>query len=76
VAQANPQTGTLRLPFRIGVHLGDVIEKADGIVYGDGTNIAARLQALAWLDEVFVSQSIRDLLGAKPTARFEVYLPR
>ena len=43
VAQANPQTGTLRLPFRIGIHLGDVIEKADGSVYGDGVNIAARL---------------------------------
>ncbi len=71
VAQANPQTGTLRLPFRIGLHLGDVIEEADGSVYGDGVNIAARLQALAEPDEVFVSQSIRDLLGAKPVARFE-----
>ncbi len=71
VAQANPQTGTLRLPFRIGLHLGDVIEKADDSVYGDGVNIAARLQGLAEPDEVFVSQSIRDLLGAKPVARFE-----
>ncbi len=71
MAQANPQTGTLRLPFRIGVHLGDVIEKADGSLYGDGVNIAARLQALAEPDEVFVSQAIRDLVGAKPVARFE-----
>ena len=29
--------------FRIGVHLGDVIEKADGTVYDNGVNIAARL---------------------------------
>ena len=36
-----------RMHFRIGVHLGDVIEKADGTVYGDGVNIAARLQGLA-----------------------------
>ena len=71
VAQASPQTGTLRLPFRIALHLGDVIEKADGSVYGDGVNIAARLQALAEPDEVFVSQSVRDTLGAKPVARFE-----
>ncbi|MFT3957203.1 MAG: adenylate/guanylate cyclase domain-containing protein [Piscinibacter sp.] len=71
LAQANPQTGTLRLPFRIGVHLGDVIEKADGSVYGDGVNIAARLQALAEPDEVFVSQAVRDTLGAGPVARFE-----
>ena len=71
LAQANPQTGTLRLPFRIGVHLGDVIEKADGSVYGDGVNIAARLQALAEPDEVFVSQAVRDTVGARPVARFE-----
>ena len=33
--------------FRIGVHLGDIIEKPDGTVYGDGVNIAARLEGLA-----------------------------
>ena|SRR5664279_3413289 len=32
-----------RMSFRVGVHLGDVIEKSDGTVYGDGVNIAARL---------------------------------
>jgi adenylate cyclase len=36
-----------RLRFRIGLHLGDVIEKPDGSVYGSGVNIAARLQTLA-----------------------------
>ena len=36
-----------RMRFRIGVNLGDVIEKADGTVYGDGVNIAARLESLA-----------------------------
>jgi adenylate cyclase len=30
-----------RMRFRIGVHLGDVIEKSDGTIYGDGVNIAA-----------------------------------
>ncbi|MFT3957206.1 MAG: adenylate/guanylate cyclase domain-containing protein [Piscinibacter sp.] len=63
--------GTLRLPFRIGVHLGDVIQKDDGSVYGDGVNLAARLQTLAEPDEVMVSQAIRDLIGARPIARFE-----
>src|SRR6185437_5060189 len=71
VAQADPQTGTLRLPFRIGIHLGDVAERADGSVHGDAVNIAAWLQALAEPDEVFVSQGIRDLLGGRPDARFE-----
>ena len=31
--------------FRIGVHLGDVMEKTDGTVFGDGVNIASRLEA-------------------------------
>ena len=43
------------LPFRIGLHLGDVIEKADGSVYGDGVNVAARLQALAEPGGILVS---------------------
>src|SRR5689334_7522159 len=36
-----------RMQFRIGVNLGDVISRDDGTIYGDGVNIAARLQALA-----------------------------
>jgi adenylate cyclase len=36
-----------RMCFRIGVHLGEIIEKADGTIYGDGVNVAARIQALA-----------------------------
>src|SRR5689334_2870183 len=34
-----------RMRFRLGIHLGDVMEKRDRTVYGDGVNIAARLQA-------------------------------
>jgi len=60
-----------RLHFRIGVHLGDVIEKADGTVYGDGVNIAARLQALAEPGGVAVSQSIRNVVKGKMEAAFE-----
>src|SRR5580765_1531843 len=48
-----------RLRFRVGVHLGDVIEKTDGTVYGDGVNIAARLQSLADPAGIAVSESIR-----------------
>ena len=35
-----------RIDFRIGVHLGDVIEEADGDLMGDGVNIAARLEGI------------------------------
>jgi adenylate cyclase len=34
-----------RIEFRVGVHLGDVVEEADGDLMGDGVNIAARLPA-------------------------------
>ena len=34
-----------RMQFRIGVNLGDVIAKDDGTIYGDGVNVAARLEA-------------------------------
>ncbi len=36
-----------RIEFRIGVHLGDVVEEADGDLMGDGVNIAARLEGIA-----------------------------
>ena len=36
-----------RIQFRIGVHLGDVVEEADGDLMGDGVNIAARLEGIA-----------------------------
>jgi adenylate cyclase len=35
-----------RIEFRIGVHLGDVVEEADGDLMGDGVNIAARLEGV------------------------------
>ena len=37
----------MRIEFRIGVHLGDVVEEADGDLMGDGVNIAARLEGIA-----------------------------
>jgi adenylate cyclase len=60
-----------RMRFRIGIHLGDVIEKADGTVYGDGVNIAARLEGLALPGGITVSESIRTAVKGKVTASFE-----
>jgi adenylate cyclase len=59
-----------RMRFRIGVHLGDVIEKADGTVYGDGVNIAARLEGLAEPGGITVSESIRAAVKSKLRAAF------
>src|SRR5208283_4855584 len=35
------------IEFRIGIHVGDVVEESDGDLMGDGVNIAARLQGIA-----------------------------
>jgi adenylate cyclase len=36
-----------RIEFRVGIHLGDVVEESDGDLVGDGVNIAARLEGIA-----------------------------
>ncbi len=67
----NEQPEHRRMRFRIGVHLGDVMEKADGTVYGDGVNIAARLQGLAEPGGITVSDSVRTAVRTKVAADFE-----
>ena len=60
-----------RMRFRIGVHLGDVIQKSDGSVYGDGVNIAARLESLARPGGVAVSEPVRSTVRGRLEASFE-----
>jgi len=60
-----------RMCFRIGVHMGDVIEKADGTVYGDGVNIAARLEGLALPGGVTVSDAVQGAVRNRVAASFE-----
>ena len=73
-AEVNPLADSApedrRMRFRIGVHLGDVIEKPDGTVYGDGINIAARLEGLAGPGGVTVSESIHAAVRGKVAAIF------
>lgn len=70
-ATSNSMPEDRRMRFRIGVHLGDVIEKTDGTVYGDGVNIAARLEGLAEPGGITISDSIRNAVRGKVGATFE-----
>ena len=54
-----------RMVFRIGVNLGDVIEQDDGTIYGDGVNVAARLESLAEPGGVTLSGSTFDQIEGK-----------
>ena len=60
-----------RMQFRIGVNLGDVIEEADGTIYGDGVNIAARMEALAEGGGVCISSTIYDAVEGKLSYGFD-----
>ncbi len=53
---------TRRMRFRIGVHMGDVIEKSDGTVYGDVVNVAARMQTYAPPGGIAMSKAVADTL--------------
>ncbi len=60
-----------RMSFRIGVNVGDLVEQSDGTVYGDGVNIAARLQALAEPGGICVSELACTQARNKLEARFD-----
>ena len=59
-----------RIEFRIGVNLGDVIVDGDDI-FGDGVNVAARLEGVAKPGGVAVSSAVRDNIGNKLDLIFE-----
>src|SRR6516225_3408429 len=59
-----------RIRFRIGINLGDVIVEDDDI-FGDGVNVAARLEALAEPGGICISRTVRDHVRDKLTYAFE-----
>ena len=61
---------TRRMQFRIGINLGDVIEEEDRL-YGDGVNIAARLESLAEPGGICVSKTAFDHIETKLPLGYE-----
>ena len=71
IAEANSALPeSRRMQYRIGVNLGDVLSDAAGI-YGDGVNIAARLESLARAGGICVSQPVRDQVRSRLALDFE-----
>jgi len=59
-----------RMLFRIGINLGDVIEES-GALYGDGVNIAARLESLSVAGGICISGTVFDQIEGKLPLEFE-----
>jgi TolB-like protein len=59
-----------RIDFRIGIHLGDVVEESDGDLMGDSVNIAARLEGIAEPGGICVSSSAYDQVRGKVAIEF------
>jgi adenylate cyclase len=71
MARAEPDLAEdRRVKFRIGINLGDVIVDGDDI-YGDGVNVAARVQSLALPGGIAVSGTVHEHVGSKLPIAFE-----
>jgi adenylate cyclase len=54
-----------RIEFRVGIHLGDVVEESDGDLMGDGVNIAARLEGIAAPGAIALSEDAYRQVGGR-----------
>jgi adenylate cyclase len=64
-----------RIEFRVGINLGDVIAEPNDI-YGDGVNVAARLEALVEPGGICISRVVRDQFRDKlPYPKKEIFRP-
>ena len=64
IAARNAQPGTRTLQFRIGINIGDVIVEGDNL-YGDGVNVAARIESVARPGSICVSAKVYDEVRRK-----------
>src|SRR5882724_5179789 len=67
-------TSDRRIALKIGIHIGDVVHR-DGDVYGDGVNIASRIEQLAGAGGICVSMDVERQIRNALEARFEKLAP-
>jgi len=71
MAEANrDQPADTALAFRMGLHLGDLIVEGDDL-YGDGVNVAARLEAEAPAGGILISRTVHEAVAGRLKATFE-----
>ncbi|HJR53229.1 MAG TPA: adenylate/guanylate cyclase domain-containing protein [Gemmatimonadota bacterium] len=70
-AEAAAEAGLSAGGLRVGVHVGDVAATDDGDLYGDGVNVASRLQSAAVPGEVWVSEDVWRQLRRRPELQFD-----
>ncbi|MCH6575905.1 MAG: adenylate/guanylate cyclase domain-containing protein, partial [Bacteroidetes bacterium] len=54
-----------KIPVRVGIHVGDIVKEDDGI-YGDGVNIASRIESISVPGAVLISDRLQGELGNQP----------
>src|SRR5437016_3425061 len=75
LAKRNPDVSSEhRIELRIGIHVGDVVHR-EGDVYGDGVNIASRIQPVAGIGGICISVDVERQIHNALEARFEKLAP-
>jgi adenylate cyclase len=75
LAKRNPDVASdHRIELRIGIHVGDVVHR-EGDVYGDGVNIASRIQPVAGIGGICISVDVERQIHNALEARFEKLAP-
>ena len=69
-ARNDNDTTEVKLEYRIGINMGDVVKQGDKNLMGDGVNIAARLEALAQPCGITISKNVYDLVANKTKYEF------
>ncbi len=69
-ARNDKDTTDVKLEYRIGINMGDVVKQGDANLMGDGVNVAARLEALAQPGGITISKNVYDLVANKTKYEF------